>query len=157
SMFLGTVLQFALRILLVAFCAVTLLFEPPNKNLSTCVAALVVYVVIVGCWGAWALRTAARVVDHSRTLMTLLVLAAAVAVGSWLSVVTGLTSPDDWTSDVMRNGFFLLPLIAAAQLDPVIAGAVAIPTLSAFVATCWITQASNHEPWTSILLSSTVL
>ncbi|HVQ50918.1 MAG TPA: ATP-binding protein, partial [Mycobacterium sp.] len=88
--------------------------------------------------------------------MTLLLLAD-VAVVSVLSVVTGLTSPDDWTSDVMRNGFFLLPLIAAAQLDPVISGVVAIPTLSAFVATCWITQASNHEPWTSILLSSTVL
>jgi two-component system, NarL family, sensor kinase len=157
TMFLGTVLQFALRILLVAFSAVTLMFEPPNRNLSTCVAALVIYAVTVGCWSAWALRTAARAVEHSRTLMTLLVLAADVAIVSVLSVVTGLTSPDDWTSDVMRNGFFLLPLIAAAQLDPVISGVVAIPTLSAFVATCWITQTSNHEPWTSILLSSTVL
>jgi two-component system NarL family sensor kinase len=72
-------------------------------------------------------------------------------------VFAGLTSPDDWTSDVMRNGFFLIPLIAAAQLDPVISGVVAIPALSAFVATCWITQASNYEPWSSILLSSTVL
>lgn len=57
----------------------------------------------------------------------------------------------------MRNGLFLIPLIAAAQLDPVISGIVAIPTISAFIATCWITQASNHEPWASILLSSTVL
>jgi two-component system NarL family sensor kinase len=57
----------------------------------------------------------------------------------------------------MRNGFFLIPLIAAAQLDPIISGVVAIPTLSAFIATCWITKASNHEPWASILLSSTVL
>jgi len=84
-------------------------------------------------------------------------LAADVALVSVLSVLTGLTSPDEWTSDVMRNGFFLIPLIAAAQLDPVISGVVAIPTLSAFIATCWITQASNHEPWSSILLSSTVL
>ena len=156
SLFLGIVLQFALRIVLVVFSAVTLMSEPPNRNLSTCVAALVIYAVIVGCWSAWALRTTARAVEHSRTAMTLLLLAD-VAVVSVLSVVTGLTSPDDWTSDVMRNGFFLLPLIAAAQLDPVISGVVAIPTLSAFVATCWITQASNHEPWTSILLSSTVL
>jgi two-component system NarL family sensor kinase len=42
-------------------------------------------------------------------------------------------------------------------LDPIISGVVAIPTLSAFIATCWITKASNHEPWASILLSSTVL
>jgi two-component system NarL family sensor kinase len=85
------------------------------------------------------------------------VLAADVAVVSILSVVTGLTAPDAWTSDVMRNAFFLIPVIAAAQLDPVISGVVAIPTLSAFVATCWITQNSNSEPWTSIVLSSMVL
>ena len=29
--------------------------------------------------------------------------------------------------------------------------------MSAFIATCWITQASNYEPWASILLSSLVL
>ncbi|HVQ49001.1 MAG TPA: ATP-binding protein, partial [Mycobacterium sp.] len=68
--------------------------EPPNRNLSTCVAALVIYAVIVGCWSAWALRTTARAVEYSRTAMTLLLLAD-VAVVSVLSVVTGLTSPDD--------------------------------------------------------------
>jgi two-component system NarL family sensor kinase len=156
-LFLGTVLQFALRIVLTVFVAVTLMCEPPNRNLPICVAALALYVVLVGCWSSWALRAAARAVVLSRKLLTLLMLAADVAVVSVLSVLTGLTSPDDWTSDVMRNGFFLIPLIAAAQLDPVISGVVAIPTVSAFIATCWITQASNHEPWASILLSSTVL
>lgn len=131
--------------------------EPPNKNVPICMAILGVYAVIVGCWSAWWLRTAARATVPTRTLVTLLLLAADVAVVSALSVLTGLTSPNEWTSDVMRNGFFLIPLIAAAQLDPVISGVVAIPTLSAFIATCWITQASNHEPWASIALSSTVL
>jgi two-component system NarL family sensor kinase len=155
-LYLGTVLQLTLRIILTVFVAVTLLCEPPNRHLWTCVAVLALYVVIVGCWSAWALRTA-RPLVLTRTLVTLLVLASDVAVVSVLSVVTGLTSPDEWTSDVMRNGFFLVPLIAAAQLDPVISGVVAIPTLSAFIATCWITQASNHEPWASILLSAAVL
>jgi two-component system NarL family sensor kinase len=156
-LYMGTVLQLTLRIILTVFVGVTLLCEPPNRHLWTCVAVLALYVVIVGCWSAWALRTAARTLVLTRTLVTLLVLASDVAVVSVLSVVTGLTSPDEWTSDVMRNGFFLVPLIAAAQLDPVISGVVAIPTLSAFIATCWITQASNHEPWASILLSSAVL
>ena len=122
-------LQFALRTVLTIFVAVTLMSEPPNRNLSICVAVLALYAVMVGCWGAWALRTAARTVVSTRTLVTLLVLAADVAVVSVLSVLTGLTSPDDWTSNVMRNGFFLIPLIAAAQLDPVISGLVAIPTI----------------------------
>ena len=155
-LFLGSVLQFALRIVLTVFVAVTLVSEPPNRNLWICAAVVIVYTVMVGCWGAWALRSAGRAA-LARTPVTLLMLASDVAVVSILSVFTGLTAPDDWTSDVMRNGFFLIPLIAAAQLDPVISSGVAIPTLSAFIATCWITQASNHEPWASILLSSTVL
>jgi two-component system NarL family sensor kinase len=142
---------------LIVFAGVTLTCEPPSKTLPICVAVLALYAVLVGFWGTWALRTAARTVVLTRTLMTISVLAADVAIESVLSVRTGLTSPDDWTSNVMRVGFFLIPLIAAAQLDPVISGALAIPTLSAFIAPCWITQASNNEPWASILLSSTVL
>ena len=157
TLLLGTLLQFALRAVLTVFVVVTLLCEPPNRYLWICVAVLAVYVVVIGCWSAWALRTAARAVLPTRTPVTLLVLAADVAVVSVLSVLTGITSPDDWTSNVMRNGFFLIPLIAAAQLDPIISGAVAVPTLSAFIATCWITRSSNQEPWASILLSSTVL
>ena len=153
----GTLLQFALRAVLIVFVVVTLLCEPPNRYRWICVAVLAVYVVVIGCWSAWALGTAARAVLATRTPVTLLVLAADVALVSVLSVLTGITSPDDWTSDVMRSGFFLIPLIAAAQLDPIISGAVAVPTLSAFMATCWITRSSNQEPWASILLSSTAL
>ena len=157
SVFWGIVLQTALRVVLVVFIAVTLLCEPPNKNLTTCAVVLAIYAVIVACWSFWAVRTAAPTVEIARTVITLSVLAADVAVVSILSVVTGLTAPDAWTSDVMRNAFFLIPVIAAAQLDPVISGLVAVPTLSAFVATCWVTQNSNTEPWSSIVLSSLVL
>src|SRR3954470_2597383 len=157
TLLLGTLLQFALRAVLTVFVVVTLLCEPPNRYLWICVAVLAVYAVVIGCWSVWALRTAARAVLPTSTPVTLLVLAADVAVVSVLSVLTGITSPEDWTSNVMRNGFFLIPLIAAAQLDPIISGAVAVPTLSVFIATCWITRSSNQEPWTSILLSSTVL
>ncbi|MBV8967149.1 MAG: ATP-binding protein [Mycobacteriaceae bacterium] len=155
-LFLGTALQFGLRTVLTIFVGGTLLYEPPRKHLWICVAVLAIYVVILGVWSAWSLRTATRPVAVG-TLVTLLMLASDVAVVSVVSVLTGLTSPEEWTSDVMRNGFFLIPLIAAAQLDPIISGAVAIPTLAAFLTTCWITQASNHEPWASILLSTTVL
>jgi two-component system NarL family sensor kinase len=155
--FLSNVLQFALRIVLACFVAVTLAFEPPNAHLWICVTALAVYGIVVGCWSVWALRTAAQVVPRIQTLVALLMLASDVAVVSIISVVTGLTSPNDWTSDVTRTGFFLIPLIAAAQLDPVVSAVVAIPAIAAFVATCWITQAANLEPWASILSSTTVL
>ena len=94
---------------------------------------------------------------HTKKLVTLLVLGADVAIVSILSVLTGITSPESWTSDVLRNGLFLIPLVAAAQLNPDISPAMAIPTVSALVAVSWITKSANQEPWTSILLSATVL
>jgi len=153
----GILAQLGLRALLIVFVVATLLWEPPPRHREICVAVVAAYVVIIGCWSAWALRSAARTTISTRTMVTLLVLTADVTVVSVLSVLTGATSPQAWTSDVMRNGFFLIPLIAAAQLDPIISVAVAIPTLSVFTLTCWITRTSNGEPWSSILLSSLVL
>jgi two-component system, NarL family, sensor kinase len=156
-LFLGTALQCVLRTVLAAFAVATLLCEPPRRNLGICVAVLVVYLVILGCWSVWSLRPAARAEVPTKKSITLLMLTADVSAISVLSVLSGLTSPNEWTSDVMRNGFFLIPLIAAAQLDPIISGVVAMPTLSAFLATCWITQAVDEEPSAAILLSTTVL
>src|ERR1700758_145223 len=155
--FLGPLLQGALRAVLIVFVAITLLSEPPNSNKSICVFALAAYVVIVACWSVWTLRRVARKVVHTKKLVTLLVLGADVAIVSILSVLTGITSPESWTSDVLRIGLFLIPLIAAAQLNSDISAAMAIPTVSALVVVSWITKSANQEPWTSILLSATVL
>lgn len=155
---LGTLLQLGLRSVLTVLVVATLLLEPPDHYEWVCVSIPVVYVVVLGCWTAWALRRRAPTTTTStRTVVPLLMLTADVTMVSVLSILAGVTSPQDWTSDVMRNGFFLIPLIAAAQLDPKISAAVAIPTLSVFVLTCWITRSANQEPWASILLSSFVL
>lgn len=156
-LWLATLLQFGLRAVLIVFIITTLLWEQPARHHGIYVAVVAVYVVVIGCWSAWALRSGPRTTISTRTKVTLLVLTADVTVVSVLSVLTGVTSPQAWTSDVMRNGFFLIPLIAAAQLDPIISVAVAIPTISVFTLTCWITRSSNGEPWSSILLSSLVL
>ncbi len=155
--FLGTLLQWALRALLVVFVAVTLLFEPPRSNKWICLIILAAYLVAVACWSIWALRPAVRAVIHTKKLVTLLVLGADIAVVSILSILTGITSSEDWTSDVLRNGLFIVPVIAAAQLNPDISAAIAIPTVVAFLATSWITKSANQEPWASILLSATIL
>lgn len=156
-LFLGTLLQFALRVVIVCFLTVTLLWEPPNRHTWTCVALLGAYALIVGCWSVWALRPGWQAASAGRTRISLLVLVADVAVLSVISVLTGITSPEVWTSDVTSSGLFLIPLIAAAQLDPTISGAMAIPTVSAFFITCAVTKTANEEPWPSILLNTTVL
>jgi len=155
--FLGTLLQWAIRAVLIVFLTIALLLHPPNSNRWICVFILAAYVVIVGCWSVWALRPAARAVIHTKKLIIFLMLGADVAAVAILSVLTGVTSPESWTSDVLRNGLFLIPLIAAAELNPEISGAMAIPTVLALVAVSWITKSANQEPWTSILLSATVL
>lgn len=156
-LFFGTLVQGAIRTVLIFFLAITLLLHPPNSNRWICVFILAAYVVIVGCWSIWALRPVGRAVIHTKKLIIFLVLGADVAAVAILSVLTGITSPESWTSDVLRNGLFLIPLIAAAELNPEISAAMAIPTVVALVAVSWITKSANQEPWTSILLSATVL
>ena len=156
-LFFGTLLQWAIRAILIVFVIITLLLHPPTSNRWICVFILAAYVVIVGCWSTWALRPAARAVIHTKKLIIFLVLGADVAVVSILSVLTGITSPESWTSNALRNGLFLIPLIAAAELNPEISGAMAIPTVPAFVAVSLITKSANEEPWTFILLGATVL
>ena len=154
---LGILLQCALRAVLAIFVAVTLLVQPPGADLGICIAVLASYLVVVVCWCTWALRPSARSAVTTRRLVALLMLSADLAVVSSLSVLTGLDAPQDWTSNMLRNGLFLIPLIAAAQLDPYVSGAIAIPTVGAYFAVAWISQTANEEPWASILLTATVL
>lgn len=150
-------LQAALRVLLVTFIGATLLLIPPRADVGVCFAILTAYVVIVGIWGAWAFRRTDHASRSMRESITLLAIGCDVAVISVLTVLTGWSSPESWTSNVLRTGLFLIPLIAAAQLDPFISAMVAIPTLGAYLAVALITQTENLEPSDSILLNAVVL
>lgn len=155
--FLGVLLQWALRAVLVGYIAVTLLLEPPERHEWVCVLTLAGYLTAFAVWSWWVRRTGASPGRITSRRIALLMLAADVVLVSFLSVLTGLTSPDDWTSNVLRTGLFLIPLIAAAQLDPFVSAVTAIPTVAAYVAVSWINQTGNEEPWSSILLNATVL
>jgi hypothetical protein len=74
-LFLGNALQCILRTVLAVFAAATLLCEPPRRNLWICVAVLVVYLVILGCWSVWSLRPAAGAEVPTTKSITLLMLA----------------------------------------------------------------------------------
>jgi two-component system NarL family sensor kinase len=150
-------LQFALRILLVVFIGLTLALEPPDANLWWCVLILAGYAAVVLGWRRWASRLPPKVRLDSRRGVALLVLTADLTALAVMSVLTAIASPDSWTSYVLLTGLAVVPLIAAAQLDPVVSGAIAVPTLATFVAVSWISQEANAEPWDSIGLSSMVL
>ena len=150
-------LQTALRALLLVFITATLLLEPPDATLWWCVAMLVAYAAIVISWRVWAARLAPAVRLDTRRGVALAVLTADLTVLAVMSVLTAIASPDSWTSSVLLTGLTVVPLIAAAQLDPFVSGAIAVPTLCTFVAVSLISQEVNEEPWDSIVLSTVVL
>ncbi len=153
----GIVLQCVLRVLLLVFIVITLLLEPPNAKQGVCLVILGVYAGAVTLWSTALLRPESRhEISGGRTL-ALVMLGADLTVVAVLSVLTGLASPMSWTSDVLSTALFLIPLIAAAQLDPFVSGVIAVPTLATYLAVAWINQSANEEPWGAILFRLLVL
>jgi two-component system, NarL family, sensor kinase len=156
--FRGLLLQFALRVLVVAFIFFALLLQPPETYRWPYGLLWIGYIAAIVCWGFWALRRANRAGIETRRSIALLMLCADVAVVSVLSVETGISSPNTWTSDVLHHGLFLIPLIAAAQLDPFVSAVIAVPTVAAFFVVNWVDKAANaDEPWGSILTTTGLL
>lgn len=148
----GLRLQLALRLLMALFIGTALVWQPPHVNLWLYWAVFAGYVVAVSVWSWWGRSgTAAR-------WPALLMLSADLTAVAIISVQTGISSPDAWTSDVVQEGLFLIPLIAAAQLDPVVSAMIAVPTVATFVAVNWVDREANgDEPWGSILSRTAVL
>lgn len=154
----GLLLQFALRVVMVAFIFFALLLQPPETYRWPYGLLWIGYIVAIVCWGFWALRPANHAGIETRRSVALLMLSADVAVVSVLSVDTGLGSPDTWTSDVLHYGLFLIPVIAAAQLDPFVSAVIAVPTVAAFLIVNWVDRAANgDEPLGSMLTTAGVL
>ena len=148
----GVRLQVTVRVILVAFIALTLLFVPPAGDAVLCAVIFTCYVVWAAATAVW-MRPGGRIPVESSWLA----LFADLAVVATLTLVTGIAAQQSWTSDVLLNGLFLIPLLAGTQLRPGVCAAVVAPTVAAFLAASWATKESNAEPWSSILLSTLAL
>ena len=152
----GFRLQLALRLVLAAFLGTTLVIERPQHRFWLCILILAVYLAIVALWAAWAF-TRQRPRERLSPPVAFAVLLADVTVVGALTAITGIASPHEWTSDVLSQGLFLIPIIAAAQLSAPVSAIMAVPTLLSFVVANWLNQAANEEPWPPILLHAAVL
>jgi len=74
-----------------------------------------------------------------------------------VTLLAGVEASDNWTSDVLVVGFFLLPVLAATQLRPGICAAVVGPTVLVYLLASWATQAANGEPDGSIAMRTLML
>ncbi|TWP32862.1 sensor histidine kinase [Leekyejoonella antrihumi] len=143
----GVWVQLGLRALLVVFMVLTIGFVPPGHDRPACWLIVAGYAVWASALAWWTRRGGLGPVQWM--WLALLVDAAAIAA---LTLVAGLAAEQSWTADVLINGFFVVPMLAATSLRPAICAAVAAPTVAAELAVSILTQDANAEPWASILL-----
>ena len=123
-----------------AFTALTVVAVPPARNAVTC------GVIVVG-YAGWALALAfwTRRAPTSAVRVVWLTLFVDVAVLTALTLLTGIATPQSWTSDVLTVGFLLIPVLAAMQLQAEVCAAVVVPTVMAYVAAGIATRDANAE------------
>jgi two-component system NarL family sensor kinase len=148
----GVRLQVALRWVLVGFAVLTVVAVPPARDVVTCG-------VLVAGYAAWALVVAVWSRRGRTSAVRLIWLALFVDLGvlTVLTLLTGIATPQSWTSYVLVTGFLLVPVLAATQLRPGVCTAVVVPTVAAFLVAGIATREVNGEPWSSLLLRTTIV
>ncbi|AYG05354.1 sensor histidine kinase [Gryllotalpicola protaetiae] len=147
----GLRVQFVLRILLFAFMALAIAAVPPVHGRAGAA-------VLIGGYACWiaALAIWARQGGVGPVRWMWLALVVDVAVLSALTLIAGASDQITWTADLLVNGFFVIPVLAATQLRPGICAAVAGAATLAYLAASVATKAPNTEPWGSVLLRAFV-
>jgi two-component system NarL family sensor kinase len=148
----GVRLQLVIRVVLVVFVALTVILIPPVQGAATCYALVAIYALAAVAIAAWAWRGGQVVARWAWTALFVDLL----MVGT-LTLLTGVSADESWTSDVIVHGCFVLPILAATQLRPGVCAAVVVPTVIVYLVSSVATQAANEEPWQSILLRTLVL
>ena len=148
----GVRLQLALRGVLVVFVALTVAIVPPVDNAVWSYLTVAIY----GAW-AVALTVWSERGGSAPVRFVWLALFVDLAVLAGLTVLAGVSASESWTADVLVNGFFLIPLLAATQLHPRVCAAVVVPTVAVYLISSVATQSANGEPWSSVLLRTLAL
>ncbi len=147
----GVRLQVVVRWVLVGFVALTVLTVPPFNPVAAAVAV---------AYALWSLGVAVwvRKGHESALQVAWLALFVDVVVLGLLTLMTGVTTPQSWASDVLISGLLLIPVLAATQLRPRVCAAVVVPTTLVYFAAAVATREANgDEPWASILLRTLIV
>jgi two-component system, NarL family, sensor kinase len=148
----GLRVQFLVRLLLVIFLAVVITAEPPDKDRPAAAAIVAAYAVWTGGLALWARRGGSSPLRW--VWAALLVDTVALTA---LTVVAGASARQTWTADLVVDGFFVIPLLAATQLRPRVTALTSALAAAAYLAASAATKSANAEPWGSILTRTFVL
>jgi two-component system NarL family sensor kinase len=150
--YLGVRVQFLLRGVLLAFMLGTIVFEPPAHDRTASYLIVICYAVWAVGLGLWTRRGG---ITPVRWMWVALVVDA-LALGT-LTLVAGASAQQSWTADILVNGLFLIPMLAASQLRPGVCAAVVAPTVLVYFIANIATKSANSEPLSSVLLRTFVL
>ena len=149
----GARVQRVLRLVLVAFFVATLLWVPPDDG-------QVVSWVIVACYAVWAVAIGVMVGFASVRAASYVWLALFVDVlaTAGLTLVSDSSAEVTWTAYVVVNGLFLIPMLAAGQLNPWVSGLVSAVAVAAYLGASVATRhANDDEPWSVMTLRASLL
>ncbi|MDL9935399.1 histidine kinase [Gordonia sp. ABSL1-1] len=148
----GVRIQSVLRVLLAVFALGAITLEPPARSGIWCLVIAAVYLVwcVVGVvllpHGGWlAIRFAWTALFIDMAALTL------------LTLIASESDQISWTADILVNGFFLLPMIAAISLRPALCAVVMVPTVITYFVGSVLAKDPNGEPWTIIGLRTGVI
>ncbi len=148
---MGIRVQFGLRAALIVFLAATVAAVPPAHDRVGCDVTVGVYAI----WSAGSFYVCHRGGLRVVRMIWVTLLADVVALGV-LSLLAS-ASEQSWTTDVLVNAFFVIPLLATAQLRPLVVAAVTAPAVAVYLAALIAAQGANSEPAASIALRTGVL
>ncbi len=148
----GVRVQLVLRGILVAFVLAVVLWIAPANDRVACDTIAAIYAV-------WAIGVAWLAQRRASQLVRFMWLALFVdlAALAGLAIAASASVNQSWTSDVLVNGFFMIPILAATQLRPWVCTAVAVPTVAVYLGSSIAAKQANGEPWSSIVLRTGIL
>ena len=148
----GARIQRVLRVALIAFFAGTLFVIPPGEGQA-------LSWVIVLCYLVWAVVVGLLVSQATEEVVPYVWLALIfdVLATSSLTVVADASAQQSWTAYVIVNGFFLLPVLAAAQLSPSACGVVSTLAVVTYLVSSAATHHDGTEMWSALVLRTALL
>jgi two-component system NarL family sensor kinase len=149
----GARIQRVLRLVLVVFFVATLVWVPPSDN-------QVLSWLIVICYAVWSLAVGVLVgfANLRAASYVWLALFVDVLVTAGLTLVADSSAEITWTAYVLINGLFLIPVLAAAQLNPSASAVVSAAAVAGYLGSSVATRhANDNEPWSVMVLRTGLL
>ena len=147
----GLRVQALLRFTLATFIVVVVVAVAPQREQIACD-------VVAGVYAGWTVAVAWLARQGGERAIRLIWPAL---FGDLLTLVAlallASRSEQSWTTDVLVNGFFLIPVLASTQLRPGVGAALVAPTIAAYLGSLIAARHANGEPWASIALQTVAL